>query len=66
MIADQPRKLLIAQVASELTAHQIYMGISLYFTRQSLNAWAKFFYQQAVEEAEHGWKIINYLSLIHI
>ena len=61
MIADQPKKLLVAQIASELTAHQTYMGISLHFTRQSLNGWAKFFYQQAVEEAEHGWKIINFL-----
>ena len=61
MIADQPRKLLVAEIASELTAHQTYMGISLHFTRQSLNVWAKFFYQQAVEEAEHGWKIINFL-----
>jgi ferritin len=61
MIADQPKKLLVAQVASELTAHQTYMGISLHFTRQSLNGWAKFFHQQALEEAEHGWKIINFL-----
>lgn len=61
MIADQPKKLLVAQVASELSAHQTYMGISLHFTRQSLNGWAKFFHQQAVEEAEHGWKIINFL-----
>jgi ferritin len=61
MIADEPRKLLIAQVASELSAHQVYMGISLYFTRQSLNGWAKFFHDQAVEEAGHGWKIIQFL-----
>jgi ferritin len=37
------------------------MGISLYFTSQSLNGWAKFFHDQAVEEAGHGWKIINFL-----
>lgn len=61
MIADQAAKLLISQIASELTAHQLYMGISLYFTRESLNRWAKHFHDQAVEEAEHGWKIINYL-----
>jgi ferritin len=61
MIADQPQKLLIAQVASELSAHQVYMGISLHFTRQSLNGWAKFFHDQATEEAEHGAKIINFL-----
>jgi ferritin len=61
MIAEQPAKLLIAQVASELSAHQTYMGISIYFTRQSLNGWAKFFHDQATEEAEHGGKIIEYL-----
>jgi ferritin len=61
MIADQPKKLLVAQVASELTAHQTYMGISLHFTRHSLNGWAAFFHKQAIEEAEHGWKIINFL-----
>ena len=61
MIAEQPQKLLIAQVASELSAHQVYMGISLHFTRQSLNGWAKFFHDQATEEAEHGAKIINFL-----
>jgi bacterioferritin B len=61
MINDQAQKLLVQQVAHELSAHQTYMGISLYFTRESLNGWAKFFHQQAVEEAGHAWKIINFL-----
>ena len=61
MISDPVKKLLVAQIASELTAHQTYMGISLHFTRESLNGWAKFFHEQAVEEAGHGWKIINFL-----
>ncbi len=61
MIADKPAKLLIAQIASEFSAHQTYMGISLYFTRQSLNGWAKFFHDQSTEEAEHGGKIIEFL-----
>jgi ferritin len=61
MISEPIQKLLLAQVANELTAHQTYMGISLYFTRESLNGWAKFFHDQAVEEAGHGWKIINFL-----
>src|SRR6187431_2254905 len=61
MISDAVQKLLVAQVAHELSAHQTYMGISLYFTRESLNGWARFFHEQAVEEAGHGWKIINYL-----
>jgi ferritin len=61
MIADAPRKLLVAQVASELSAHQTYMGISLHFTRESLGGWAKFFHDQATEEAEHASKIISFL-----
>ena len=61
MIADAPRKLLVAQVASELSAHQTYMGISLYFDRESLGGWAKFFHDQAAEEAEHASKIISFL-----
>jgi ferritin len=61
MISEPAKKLLVAQVATELSAHQTYMGISLYFTSQSLNGWAKFFHDQAVEEAGHGWKIINFL-----
>lgn len=61
MIADQPARLLSAQIASELSAHQLYMGISLSFTRQSLNGWAKFFRDQAIEEAGHADKIANFL-----
>ena len=61
MISEPVRKLMIAQIASELSAHQTYMGISLHFTRESLNGWAAFFHEQAVEEAGHGWKIINFL-----
>ena len=61
MISDPAQKLLVQQIAHELSAHQTYMGISLHFTRQSLNGWAKFFHEQAVEEAGHGWKIINFL-----
>lgn len=61
MIADQPRQLLVAQVGSELAAHQVYMGISLHFERQSLSGWAKFFREQALEEAQHGAKIMSFL-----
>ncbi len=48
----------MAQIAHELNAHQLYMGISLYFERQSLKGWAKLFHDQAVEEAGHGGKIM--------
>jgi len=61
MISEQASKLLVAQVAHELNAHQMYMGISLYFERQSLKGWAKLFHDQAVEEAGHGGKIMAFL-----
>ena len=61
MISEPVTRLLVAQVAHELSAHQTYMGISLYFERESLKRWAKFFRDQAVEEAGHGGKIIDFL-----
>ena len=61
MISEPVAKLLVAQIAHELTAHQTYMGISLYFERQSLKGWAKFFHDQSVEEAGHGSKIMDFL-----
>jgi bacterioferritin B len=61
MISDRVSKLLVAQVASELGAHQAYLGISLYFGRQSLARWAELFRDQSVEEAQHASKIIAFL-----
>ena len=61
MISDEATKLLVTQVAHELGAHQTYMGIALHFERLSLKGWAKFFHDQAVEEAGHGSKIIAFL-----
>jgi ferritin len=61
MISEPVAKLLVAQVASELGAHQTYLGISLYFERQSLHRWAKVFRDQSIEEAEHASKIMVFL-----
>ncbi len=61
MISEPVSKLLVAQVASELGAHQTYMGIALYFERESLKGWAKFFHEQGTEEAGHAAKIIEFL-----
>lgn len=61
MINDRVRDLLIAQVGFELSAHQTYYGISLYFERKSLKRWARLFHGQSVEEAQHASKIINFL-----
>jgi ferritin len=61
MISEPVAKLLVAQIAHELTAHTTYMGIALYFERASLKGWAKLFHDQAVEEAGHGSKIMSFL-----
>jgi ferritin len=61
MISKPVMKLLVAQVASELGAHQTYMGIALHFERQSLAGWGRFFHDQAVEEAGHAQKIMAFL-----
>ncbi|HXR27623.1 MAG TPA: ferritin [Candidatus Baltobacteraceae bacterium] len=61
MISDQVRALLVAQVGHELGAHQMYMGIALSFERQSLNGWAKFFREQAIEEGGHATRITSFL-----
>lgn len=36
MISDRLSALLVEQVGSELNAHQAYVGISIYFERESL------------------------------
>ena len=61
MISKDVTKLLVAQIAHELNAHQTYMGISLHFERESLRGWAKLFHEQSVEEAGHAQKIIAFL-----
>lgn len=54
--------MLTDQIQSELTAHQNYMGISLWFTKQALHGWAGLFRNQAMEEAQHAMKIMNFLT----
>jgi ferritin len=61
MISKRLAELLTAQIASELSAHMLYSAISIWFRRQSLNRWGKVFYDQAVEEAVHANKIIDFL-----
>jgi bacterioferritin B len=62
MLNEELRKLLIAQIGSELAAHQLYLGISLYFQRQSLDRWGKLFSDQSIEEAQHATKIMAFLT----
>ncbi len=61
MISQRLQKMLIEQVGSELSAHSLYMGMSIYFERQSLSRWAKLFRSQSMEEAGHAEKIMQFL-----
>src|SRR5262245_5143787 len=62
MLDADLRKLLIAQIGNEFAAHALYMGISVYFDRQSLRRWGKLFKEQAIEEAQHAQKIMDFLT----
>jgi ferritin len=62
MLDGDLRKLLIAQIGNEFAAHALYMGISVYFDRQSLKGWGQLFKRQAIEEAQHAQKIMDFLT----
>ncbi len=62
MISRRLQQLLIEQVGHELRAHQLYLGMSLWFERQSLSRWAKLFRGQSIEEAGHAEKIMEFLT----
>jgi ferritin len=62
VISGDLRKLLIAQIGSELSAHQLYLAISIYFDRASLRGWGKLFKHQSIEEAQHAQKIMDFLT----
>jgi ferritin len=62
MVHADLRKLLIAQIGNEFAAHALYMGISVYFDRQSLLGWGALFKRQAIEEAQHAQKIMDFLT----
>ena len=61
MVSPRLADMLVRQIQSELTAHQNYMGISIYFERGALKGWGKLFHEQALEEAQHAAKIIRFL-----
>jgi bacterioferritin B len=62
VISRRMQQLLIEQVGHELRAHQLYLGIALWFERQSLDRWGKLFRDQSVEEAGHANKIMEFLT----
>jgi ferritin len=61
MITPRLTKMLTHQIASEITAHQQYYAISIYFRNQSLDVWGELFKKQSMEEAQHAKKIIDFL-----
>lgn len=61
MISDKLREFLVEQISHELTAHQDYLGIAVYFQQQSLLRWGRFFRDQAIEEAQHATRIMDFL-----
>ena len=62
MITDRLAKLFVEQIAHEARAHQLYLGMAVYFESQSLSRWAKLFRDQSVEEAGHANKIMQFLN----
>lgn len=58
--------LLIAQIQNELSAHQHYFGITLYFERESLHKWGGLFKEQSIEEAGHASKIMKFLTDVNV
>ena len=61
MISSALIKALNNQVGNELSAHNHYLAIAVYFAKRSLDGWADFFFRQAEEEREHAMKILHFL-----
>jgi ferritin len=61
MITTRLAEMLTRQIASEVAAHQMYLGIAIYFRRESLDGWGALFLKQSMEEAQHAKKIIDFL-----
>jgi bacterioferritin B len=62
VITERLAKKLVEQIGHELRAHQLYMGMAIYFNRQSLTRWGKLFNSQSIEEAGHATKIMDFLT----
>jgi ferritin len=62
VIGKRLRRLLTRQVGAELAGQQAYVGMSLYFERQSLARWARIFGQRSAEEAAHAARIMEFLA----
>ena len=61
MISSTLTRALNEQIGNELSAHNHYLAIAVYFAKRSLDGWAGFFFRQAEEEREHAMKILHFL-----
>lgn len=53
------------QIQKEIDASMIYLAMGAHFSRDTINrpGFAKFFFDSAAEEREHGLKLIEYLLM---
>jgi ferritin len=49
------------QIANEFAAAQQYVGIAVYYDKETLPRFAAFFYRQALEERDHAMMMVQYL-----
>jgi bacterioferritin B len=49
------------QIANEFAAAQQYVGIAVYYDKETLPRLAAFFYRQALEERDHAMMMVQYL-----
>lgn len=53
------------QIQKEIDASMTYLAMGAHFSRDTINrpGFAKFFFESAAEEREHGHKLIEYLLM---
>ena len=61
MLSKELTQALNEQVGHELSAHNHYLAVAVYFAKRSLDGWADFFFRQAEEERGHAMKIVRFL-----
>jgi len=61
MITTEVTNQLAQQIQRELSASYAYYGLHLFFTQKSLNGFARWSKQQAIEELTHADKIMSHL-----
>lgn len=62
MISKKLQKELVEQLNKEYYSAYIYLGMSVYASKQGFNGAANWFFSQYEEENEHGMKFFRYLQ----